>query len=463
MKKPNLLFFGIDSLRSDHMSLYGYNRLTTPNIDKYLGQGAVVFENCFSPSIPTTPGYSSMLTGMDCFTTNVVALRHEGEIADGVKTLAEVLRDNGYNTSCIGFTGNPASKGFDTYLNYEGWNAGTDGRAHKAENLNKVASVEMERLAADDKPFFLFLRHMDPHSPYLPPEPFHKIFYQGNEKDPANTSLEPVYTFKPFCDYFYSWFPEGCTDKDYIVAQYDAEVAYMDVCIQVLLEKLDAMGLKEDTVVVFTSDHGETLYDHECWFDHHGLYECTLTVPFAIRYEGKTGSVRRADICQLKDVMPTILDVMGLPCDIQFDGRNLMKWIRGEDLDQECEMYITECTWMRKHGWRTPEWKLMVALEPDFHYKPEIELYNLIHDPQELHNVADENPETVAYLRDRMLAHIERRKAAVGRENPMETNLNWHGQGCGPFKTSDQAYNTLHIGDPAAARRLQADRDKSGK
>ncbi len=81
MKKPNLLFFGIDSLRSDFMSLYGYHRLTTPHIDAYLKEDALVFDHCISPSIPTTPGYASMLTGMDCFGTNVVALRHKGDIA----------------------------------------------------------------------------------------------------------------------------------------------------------------------------------------------------------------------------------------------------------------------------------------------------------------------------------------------------------------------------------------------
>lgn len=78
-KKPNLVFFGIDSLRSDHMSLYGYHRLTTPNIDKY-AKGGVTFERCFSPHIPTTSGYSSMMTGRDCFGTNVVALNDMSEV-----------------------------------------------------------------------------------------------------------------------------------------------------------------------------------------------------------------------------------------------------------------------------------------------------------------------------------------------------------------------------------------------
>jgi len=455
MKKPNLLFFGIDSMLSDHMSLYGYSRLTTPHIDRYLADGGVVLDKCISPSIPTTPGYASMLTGMDCFGTNVVALRHKGDIAPGVKTLAEVLHDEGYNSTCIGFTGNPASRGFDKYLNYEAWGAADDGRAHKAEAMNAAAVPELESLAAKDEPFFLFMRHMDPHSPYLPPEPFHRIFYQGNEFDENNKSLEAVYNFKPFCDYFYSWFPAGCTDKDYIIAQYDAAVAYMDVCIGVMLRKLEDLGLAENTLVVFVSDHGETLYDHECWFDHHGLYECTLKVPFAFKLPGKTSSMRIADSCQLKDLMPTVLDIMGINTDIDFDGRNMMERVRGKSIPQESEAYITECTWMRKHGWRTPQWKLIVALEPDFHYKDEVELYDLVNDPDELHNVAAENPKTVEYLQGRMLDHIAKREAAVGRENPMYNNLDWHGKGCGPFKTSDQAYNTMHIGDPEAARKLQ--------
>lgn len=159
-----------------------------------------------------------------------------------------------------------SSRGFDRYLDFEGWGDWSAGRAPKAENLNAVAMPELERMAAGDKPFFLFLRHMDPHSPYLAPEPFHKMFYQGDEFDPENHSLDDLYDFKPFRDYFYSWFPPHCTDADYIIAQYDAEIAYMDSCIQCLLQKLADLGLEEDTIVVFTSDHGETLTEHQCYF-----------------------------------------------------------------------------------------------------------------------------------------------------------------------------------------------------
>ncbi len=455
-QKPNLILFGIDSLRPDHMSLYGYPRLTTPHIDKFVAGGAA-FSNTFSPSIPTTPGYSSMFTGMDVFSTDVVALRHKGGLGDHVTTLAEMLAAEGYTTVCVGFSGNPASRGFQKYLDFSGWGSWEEGRSRKAENLNAITIPELRQLAADGKPFFLFLRHMDPHSPYLPPQPFERLFYAGNELDPANLSLDPVYKFKPFCDYFASWFPPNCTDKDYVIAQYDGALAYMDACIGNLLEEMRTLGLEENTLTVFDSDHGETLYDHDCYFDHHGLYECTVRIPLAFVMPGRVpAGFRSADICQMKDITPTILDLMGVKTKIRFDGRSLAPLLRGDKRAVESEFYITECTWMRKHGWRTPQWKLIHALEPDFHFKPEVELYNLVEDPDENHNVAAKEPEVVKLLEARMQAHIARREKATGRTNPIATNLDWHGKGTGPFKISQDAYDGMYIGSPKAAQDLQA-------
>lgn len=451
-KKPNILFFGIDSLRRDHMSHYGYERLTTPHITKCAETG-ITFNQCFSPHIPTTPGYSNMMTGRDCFGTGVVGLS-QTEIMEGVPVLAEILREQGYESTCVGFEGNAAGRGYDNYISFSGWGPDhEDGRAHKAANLNEVVLPELERLAGGDKPFFLFLRHMDPHSPYLPPEPFMDMFFQGDACDPADDRMQKVYDFKPFGDYIRSWVPEGCTNPDYVIAQYDAAIAYMDSCINVLLEKIKALGIEENTIVVFVSDHGETLYDHDCYFDHHGMYDCTLVVPLIICWKNHLpAGVRIDDYCQLKDVMPTLLDIMGINTDLPLEGRSLMPLIYGEKREPEPEMYITECTWMRKHGWRTPEWKLMVALEPDFHFKPEIELYNLIKDPEENNNVAEENPEVVTMLRTRMENFIKKREAETGRPAPIYTNFL---RAEGPFKTSEEAYEGKYIGGIADAVKLQ--------
>lgn len=457
-RKPNIVLLGIDSLRRDHMSCYGYHRLTTPHIDRFAQEG-VLFEQTFSAHIPTTSAYASMLTGLDVFSTQVVALRHKGPLRPEVKTLAEILREEGYNTTCVGFTGNPSSRGFDTYLDYPAWGSWNEGRSPKAQKLNEVALPELDRLGRKREPFFLFLRHMDPHAPYLPPEPFERMFYHGNEFDKRNKSMEPVMAFKPFRDFFASWMPPGVTDKDYIIAQYDGAIAYMDSCIRSIFTAIESLGLSENTIVVVNGDHGETLYDHECYFDHHGLYEPTLIVPLIIRYPGKLPAGRRVSgYNQHKDLVPTLLELAGIQReDLRFDGRSLLPMVRGEVASHESEFYITECTWMRKHGWRTPNWKLIVALEPDFHFKPPVELYNLFEDPEESCNLAESQPEIVAELQRRMHAWIAKREAETGLPNPIYNQPGWHGKpGIDYFTSSQQAYDTLHIGDPAQAARLQS-------
>jgi arylsulfatase A-like enzyme len=448
---------GVDSLRRDHMSCYGYERLTTPYIDRF-AQEATLFEETFSAHIPTTSAYASMLSGRDVIGTQVVALRHQGPFREEVPTLAEILRDEGYNTTCVGFTGNPSSRGFDTYLDYASWGSWNEGRSPKAQNLNEVALPELDRLAKKRDPFFLFLRHMDPHAPYLPPEPYERMFYHGNETDPKNKSMDPVLSFKPFRDFFATWMPPGISDKDYVIAQYDGAIAYMDAAIQSIFEAVDANGIADDTIVIINGDHGETLYDHECWFDHHGMYDPTLVVPLIIRYPGEMPTGKRVSgFNQHKDLVPTILDLAALePKGLELDGRSLMPMVRGDEASHESEFYITECTWMRKHGWRTPEWKLIIALEPDFHFKPEVELYNLVTDPEENVNVAEENSDIVALLKARMDAWIEKREGETGLPNPIHHQGDWHGtEGIGSFKTSQQAYDTLHIGDPTQAAKLQ--------
>ena len=456
-KKPNLILLAIDSLRADHMSCHGYDRLTTPHMEQFAKQG-VLFEQTYSPHIPTTSAYASMLTGLDCFSTSVVALRHKGGLPDNIQTLPEILSKAGYNTTCVGFSGNPSSRGFDRYLDYAAWGRWAEGRSPKAENLNEVAIPELERMASEKEPFFLFLRHMDPHAPYLPPAPFERMFYSGDEFNPGNESMEPLMAFKPFCDFFADWMPPGIRDAEYIVAQYDGAIAYMDAAIQRIFTCIDELDLAEDTIVVVNGDHGETLYEHECWFDHHGMYENTLHVPLMMRWPGRLPAGERVPGLNLhQDLIPTLMRLMNMRPGIRFDGKSLMPVINGERAANYSDFYITECTWMRKHGWRTPEWKLMVALEPDFHFKPPVELYNLIEDPEELDNRAEKEPEICATLRNRMEAWITRREKATGVSNPMFTNLQWHGTDHkGAFKSSQQAYDGLHIGSVRKADRLQA-------
>jgi arylsulfatase A-like enzyme len=391
-------------------------------MDRLAAKGTL-FENAFSAYIPTTPAYVSMLTGRDVIATQQVALSPLEPMAKDQPTLPEVLRKAGYRSTCIGH--GKWYRGFDTYLDYASWGGAWEERpSPKAGKLNDQAIPAMERMHKSGKPWLLFLRHMDPHSPYYPPPPFDTMFYS---KDPCSRKLpdtmKAVRAFKPFADYILSWLPPGIRDADFVIAQYDGALAYMDACIQQIVTRLEELGIAEDTLIVITGDHGETLYDHECWFDHHGLYEPTLVVPLILYWPGKVAAGVRSRAYTLEeDLMPTLLDLCGLrrfAKGVKFDGVSLKRYAADTDDSPRSEFYITECTWMRKQGWRTPIWKFWEALEPDFHHKPPVELYNLVEDPEELVNLADKEPKVIEVLRGRMNAWIKKRCGQTKKGNPI--------------------------------------------
>jgi arylsulfatase A-like enzyme len=166
--------------------------------------------------------------------------------------------------------------------------------------------------------------------------------------------------------------------------------------------------------------------------------------------------VRVDDTCRLYDVTPTVLDILGIETRINFDGRSVFPLAFGQPIPKLDEFYITECTWMRKHGWRTPKWKYIQALEPDFHFKPEVELYDLENDPMELWNIAKDRPDIVMMLDKKMSEFIRKREKEVGRTNPIYTNLTWHGLDLNRgFISSEEAYNSMHIASAKTAAKLQ--------
>lgn len=424
-KLPNIVIFAIDSIRRDHMSCYGYGRGTTPHIDR-LARGGVLFENAFSAYIPTTPAYSTILTGRDVMGTQQPSLTPLHPLFPEQPTLPELLREAGYRSACVGFEGD-FFRGFDEYRNFEGWVSWEDRPARKAENLNAEAIPALEKMHKSGDPFLLFLRHMDPHAPYLPPAPFDTLFYSKDPCARGNPSMKPVFAFKPFAEFFKSWMPPGCTDKDYVIAAYDGAIAYMDTCIQRILTRIEELGIAAETLIIITGDHGETLYDHEIYFDHHGLYEPTLVVPLIYYWPGHVpAGVRPRAFTLHEDLIPTLLDVAGLKRvakGTKFDGVSLKPFFTDTEISPRSEFFISECTWMRKQGWRTPMWKFWEALEPDFHNKPPVELYDLVHDPEEAHNLADKEPAIVELLRGRMNAWLKKRERETGKGNPL---LNYH-------------------------------------
>ncbi|HEU4752752.1 MAG TPA: sulfatase, partial [Armatimonadota bacterium] len=263
----NLLLLSLDTTRADHLGCYGWPRATSPHLDRLAEEGTL-FESCFSPSIPTHPAHTSLLTGCDVMRHQIVAQGGKNELSPDLPLLAEILRRRGYWTGAADNLGRWFSRGFDRYEGYQ-WARDPEGGWRKGEAVTAAALRVLNEAASQPRPFFLFVHYWDAHTPYLPPAPYERMFYEGgNERDPANRSMDPVLNFPPFESYFRKWW-DGVTDIEFPKAQYDGAIAYLDSQLRRLFGRLDELGLRESTLVVITSDHGEELDEHQMWFDHH--------------------------------------------------------------------------------------------------------------------------------------------------------------------------------------------------
>ncbi len=422
MLPRNLLLFSLDTLRADRLGCYGHYRNTSPHLDQ-VADGGVLFETCLAPVIPTFPAHTTMFTGRDTFDHRIVG-QHSGDGApvcgEGCLSLAQRLSDAGWFCAAADNLGRWFKRGFEWYEGYA-WSTAPTEPWRKGEAVNQTAFRALDACLDQDRPWFLYCHYWDPHTPYLPPPPFDRMFYAGDEKDPDNPSARRMWaTYEALRDYFASWMP-GVTDLEFPNAQYDAAVAYQDACLQHLWARLDEHDLWSDTLVVITADHGEELDEHEMWYDHHGLYETNLHVPLILVHPTLGAGERRGGLVTHYDIVPTVLEALGLPGDDELPGASLLPLIEsGWDAGTCDEVYLCESTWLKKYGWRTAEWKLIIDLEDPHHGTPPVELYNLSTDPGEQNNLADERPEIVTALRARCEAHRARRMAETGLGDPLD-------------------------------------------
>ena len=416
----NVVWIVIECLRADRLGCYGYERPTTPNLDR-LAREATRFTQCISPHIPTEPAHTSFFSSKDAFSHQIVAQGGKKEAGPSLRLLPQILRERGYFTAAVDNIGRWIEPAFEQYETYPRWSHDGSKPWRNGEQVTERGLRLLDR-CEERQPFFLFLHYWDPHTPYVPPAPFDRMFYNGDEKDLRNRSMDPVWRSPWFARYFKEWLP-GVTDIEYVVAQYDASVAYSDACVGRILQDLDHRGLLDDTMLIIDSDHGAELDDHGMWFDHHGLYDTNVRVPLLLWLPGQLP--RGAHISEqisLLDVTPTVLELAGMPEVPQREGmagRSLLPLLRGEAGATWEGIYCTECTWMRKRAWRTPQWKLIRALEEDLYGNPEIELYDLSADPGEKQNIAESRPEIVQQLSAEMDHWVRQRLAATGLPDPI--------------------------------------------
>jgi arylsulfatase A-like enzyme len=372
----------LDAVRNDHLSCYGYERPTTSHIDA-LAQEGVLFESCAAPAPWTVPSHGSLFTGL--YPTSHGAHAEHLALSPLNTTLAEVLRDAGYETG--GFSANiylSPTLGFDQGFATYDVRLMDDGRpkpVRAAAEMNALVLPWVEARARDDRPFFLFVNYMDAHAPYLPPPPYDTLY-----GDPMDREDERK------------------------IALYDGGIAYMDSEVGRLLDRLDELGLTDDTLIIVTADHGEFLGEHGLWDHKQHLYEEVLNVPLVMRYPPRLPRGQYvASLVQLTDVMPTVLTLAGVEPPAAMQGRNLLPLIRGEESPAAYTVAFAEFfrdeAHMRKLGpaydrrlksLRVGDWKYIWSSTGTE------ELYNLHTDPGESHNLASTETTRTADMRDRL-------------------------------------------------------------
>lgn len=374
----NLVMIGLDTLRADHVGLYGYERPTTPNLDRF-AEASVVFERAYSQASSTRPSHQSMFQS-----------RPPSAAAANYLALAEVLLENGFRTAAFTGGGNISSRlgfarGFERYEERDTGLAGT---------LPMAAAWLREHR---DERFFLFLHTYDIHLPYDPPEPYASMFsenYEGVVTGPKTRSL--LRRVRELDGFEGKSFDLETNDRERVVALYDGGIRYADNQLAHLFRLAEELDLYRDTVFVFFSDHGEEFWDHGTTIHSHSLYQEQLHVPLILRTP-KRDSKRIADRVPLMDLSPTLLELLALPVPSAFEGESLVGLIDGSDTGDR--IAIAEQRALK--SWFEYPWKFIRSTDTG-----RVELYDLEKDPLEQNNVADTHPDIAIKLSDRLNARL---------------------------------------------------------
>ena len=368
----NLLLITLDTTRADRIHAYGFDGVATPNLDRLAREG-VLFEQAVAPAPLTLPAHSSIFTGKF---PPAHGVRDNGGffLDDKETTLAERLQSRGFATG--GFVGAYVldhkwgiAQGFQKYFDdfdltkYQSLSLGSVDRPG-----NEVADHALEWLEqASSRRFFAWAHFYDAHSPYQPPEPFASR-YRGRP--------------------------------------YVGEIAFVDSQVGRLLQFLDAHDLARNTVVVVMGDHGESLGEHGEQTHGFFVYQATMHVPLIVRapYDAMAGR-RVGDTVRSVDILPTVLDLLGIPASESFAGTSVVPLMTGAKKELGLGAY-SEAVYPRYHfGWS--DLRALTSGRYKYVAAPRPELYDLQQDPHESKNIYSERQA----LGDRMqqeLAALER-------------------------------------------------------
>ena len=283
--QPDVLLVVADALRAANLGCYGYGRDTSPNIDR-LAAGGRVFAHAFAPNPPTEPSFTSMLSGLGAPSHGVFAMMAGARPPSSMDSLPRAMARAGYRTVIVSVLKGWISEQFEITVDST-YTRRIPFAWRKAEYTTTRALTALRELD-NDQPLFMLVHYLDSHTPYLPPPPYDRLFYPGEpgrEFDPVPNPLGPRLARSPVALYHRAWIGFAA-DPDWVVAQYDGAIRYLDSWLQVLFDAFQARA-GGDGLVVLTADHGEVLLeDDESMFEHIGLRDPVLRIPLIVAGRG---------------------------------------------------------------------------------------------------------------------------------------------------------------------------------
>ncbi|HYC56336.1 MAG TPA: sulfatase [Candidatus Binatia bacterium] len=391
-ERYNVVLISLDSLRSDHLSTYGYQRETSPNLTRLARQG-VLFRNAMATSSWTLPTHLTMFTGRYQISHGVV--EDTRVLLPSIPTLGQVFKAAGYDTA--GYVSGPYvaghygyARGMDTYVDF----SADVGKGREAREQITSPSINEQALAwldqRGDAPFFLFLHYFDIHYDYIPPAPYDRMF------DPDYTGTIDGRNFIERKDVHAKM---DKRDLEHILALYDGEIRFTDHHVGAILDKLEQKGLSGKTVVLLTADHGEEFFEHGNKGHHRTVYDEVLRIPFLLRIPGDANAGKEVtEQVSLVDVFPTLLDLAGLPPAPDIEGVSLRSLADGSGAERDAVYaeFFDKLGLNLQVARRTPAVKTIEHFNRITHpRRSAIEHYDLADDPDERDDRASDNPAAV--------------------------------------------------------------------
>src|SRR6266496_894885 len=382
---PNVVFITIDTLRPDHLGCYGDKQIGTPNIDTLAADGTR-FERAYTAVPVTLPSHTVIFTGTYPLRRGV----HDfaaNKLNPTQATLASVLKDNGYAAAAVIGSAVLDSRfglnhGFDFYYDRFDFNRLQESNLDEMERPgNVVADVTLDWLSSNyQKKFFIWMHLYDPHYPYRPP-----AAYSEQYKD------------RP----------------------YDGEIAFADAQFGRLISFLKAKGLYDNTLIVLTGDHGESLGEHGEKTHGFFLYNATLHVPVIIHLPGAAAANTVSELVSLTDLMPTVLQALKIEVPAQVQGRSLLPLLTAK---KEDSISVYAETFLPRLHFNWSELRSVETEKYQFIEAPKPELYDLAADPGETRNLYADKKAVGAELQARLRALV--RHYSADQELAEKTGLN---------------------------------------